>query len=137
MRAAILTGYNEPLMIEEVTAAAMGARDVRVHIDASGVCHSDLSVANGNVPMGHPMILGHEGAGTVARRRVRGRTRGEAATASSRRSCPRAANCLFCLRDQSQLCERHGCALDAAEGHAARRQQRHRDDAVSAPSPTR
>jgi D-arabinose 1-dehydrogenase-like Zn-dependent alcohol dehydrogenase len=52
MRAAILTGYNEPMVVEEVAAAAMGPRDVLVHIDASGVCHSDLSMANGNEPRG-------------------------------------------------------------------------------------
>ena len=39
MRAAILTAYNEPMVIEDVTAAAMGTRDALVHIEASGVCH--------------------------------------------------------------------------------------------------
>src|SRR4051794_10203450 len=65
MRAAILTAYNEPLVIEDVTAPEIGPHDVLVHIDASGVCHSDLSFANGSVPLPPPVILGHEGAGTV------------------------------------------------------------------------
>ena len=48
MRAAILTGYNEPLVDRGGHARRRsGPRDVVVHIDASGVCHSDLSVANG------------------------------------------------------------------------------------------
>ena len=65
MRAAILTAYNEPLVIEDVSAPAIGPHDALVHIDASGVCHSDLSFANGSVPLPPPVILGHEGAGTV------------------------------------------------------------------------
>ena len=78
------------MVIEEVAAPAIGPHDVLVHIDASGVCHSDLSFANGNVPLPPPVILGHEGAGTVLAVgsdvvRVRW------ATVSSRRSRPRAA----------------------------------------------
>ena len=65
MRAAVLNGYNEPLVIEELREPALGPRDVRVQIDASGVCHSDLTVQRGGVPMPVPLILGHEGAGTV------------------------------------------------------------------------
>ena len=32
---------------------------------ASGVCHSDLSVLNGTIPLPTPIVLGHEGAGIV------------------------------------------------------------------------
>ena len=56
MRAAILTAYNEPMVIEEITAAPMGTRDVLVHIDASGVCHSDLSMWNGSLPLPPPAL---------------------------------------------------------------------------------
>ena len=65
MRAAVLQAYNEPMVIEEITLADLGPRSVRIHVDASGVCHSDLTAAQGKVPMGTPLILGHEGAGTV------------------------------------------------------------------------
>ena len=66
MRAAILTAYNEPLVDRGGHARRpSGPHDVLVHIDASGVCHSDLSFANGSVPLPPPVILGHEGAGTV------------------------------------------------------------------------
>ena len=89
MRAAILTAYNEPLVIEEVSTPAIGPHDVLVHIDASGVCHSDLSFAKGNVPLPPPVILGHEGAGTVLA--VGTSLASRWASASSRRSRPRAA----------------------------------------------
>lgn len=32
---------------------------------ATGVCHSDVGVYTGHLPTRRPIILGHEGAGTV------------------------------------------------------------------------
>ncbi|MEX1009088.1 MAG: Zn-dependent alcohol dehydrogenase [Acidimicrobiia bacterium] len=107
MRAAILQAYNEPLVVEEIKLADLGPRSVRVHVDASGVCHSDLSAQQGKVPMGTPLILGHEGAGTVLAigpevARVKP---GDRIIASFVPAC---GNCFFCLNDQSQLCEGMG-----------------------------
>jgi len=65
MRAAILTSYDEPLTIEDLEPRPLGPRDMRVRIDACGVCHSDLTIARGGMPIPLPAILGHEGAGTV------------------------------------------------------------------------
>src|SRR5262249_51424170 len=65
MRAAIFVENDQPLVVEDVTPNPPGARDVVVRITASGVCHSDLSVINGTLPMPPPAILGHEGAGVV------------------------------------------------------------------------
>ena len=65
MRAAVLNAYNEPLVIEDLSAPNLGPNEVRVRIEASGVCHSDLTVQKGGVPMPPPLILGHEGSGTV------------------------------------------------------------------------
>jgi Zn-dependent alcohol dehydrogenase len=65
MKAAVLTEYNEPLVVEEITLGKLGPRSVHLKVDASGVCHSDLSAFDGKVPMGTPLILGHEGTGTV------------------------------------------------------------------------
>ena len=42
-----------------------GPREVRVRTVASGVCHSDLHVVEGALPMPPPCILGHEPAGVV------------------------------------------------------------------------
>ena len=65
MRAAIFVGQDLDLSVEDVTSTPPGPRDVVVRIEASGVCHSDLSVIDGKLPVGAPCILGHEGAGTV------------------------------------------------------------------------
>lgn len=39
--------------------------EVRVKIEAAGLCHSDVSVLNGTIMFPPPVVLGHEGAGVV------------------------------------------------------------------------
>jgi alcohol dehydrogenase len=56
---------SRPLSIETVTLDAPGPGEVRVAIKAAGLCHSDLSVINGDRPRPMPMALGHEAAGIV------------------------------------------------------------------------
>lgn len=56
---------SRPLSIETVTLDAPGPGEVRVVIKAAGLCHSDLSVINGDRPRPLPMALGHEAAGVV------------------------------------------------------------------------
>lgn len=65
MRAAVLYGWNEPFKVEEVELEAPRQGEVRVKLAASGVCHSDLSIQRGILPMPPPRIIGHEGAGIV------------------------------------------------------------------------
>lgn len=56
---------SRPLKIETVTLDDPGPGEVRVAIKAAGLCHSDLSVINGDRPRPLPMALGHEAAGIV------------------------------------------------------------------------
>ena len=56
---------SRPLAIEELELAAPGPGEVLVKIKAAGLCHSDLSVINGDRPRPLPMALGHEAAGIV------------------------------------------------------------------------
>jgi S-(hydroxymethyl)glutathione dehydrogenase/alcohol dehydrogenase len=56
---------NEPLVIENVQVDKPGPGEVLVRTVASGVCHSDLHVIEGSLPMPPPTILGHEPAGVV------------------------------------------------------------------------
>ena len=65
MRAAVLWQWNEPFAVEEVQLAGPRQGEVRVKVAASGVCHSDLSIQRGILPMPPPRIIGHEGAGIV------------------------------------------------------------------------
>ncbi|MEQ1841254.1 MAG: zinc-binding dehydrogenase, partial [Verrucomicrobiales bacterium] len=63
--AAVLHQSGEPLRIERVEVLPPGPAEVQVRIEAAGVCHSDLHVMKGDLPMKTPIILGHEGAGVV------------------------------------------------------------------------
>lgn len=56
---------SRPLSIETVTLDPPGPGEVLVAIRAASLCHSDLSVINGDRPRPLPMALGHEAAGVV------------------------------------------------------------------------
>jgi len=56
---------SRPLEIVEVDLDPPGEGEVLIRVRAAGLCHSDLSVIDGNRPRPLPMVLGHEGAGTV------------------------------------------------------------------------
>src|ERR1700736_6661538 len=64
-RAAVLRSVGSPLAIEEIHLPAPAEGEVHVRLAAAGVCHSDLSLANGTLVQPVPAVLGHEGAGTV------------------------------------------------------------------------
>ncbi|NQV22172.1 MAG: alcohol dehydrogenase catalytic domain-containing protein [Rhodospirillales bacterium] len=54
-----------PLVVQEVDLAPPGPGEVLIKIAAAGLCHSDLSVIDGNRPRPTPMVLGHEASGVV------------------------------------------------------------------------
>ncbi len=56
---------SRPLAIETLDLGEPGKGEVLVRIAAAGLCHSDLSVINGDRPRPVPMALGHEAAGVV------------------------------------------------------------------------
>ena len=73
IRAAVLNAMGtptpyaktRPLTIEEIDLRAPGPGEILVRMGAAGLCHSDLSVINGDRPRPTPMALGHEAAGVV------------------------------------------------------------------------
>jgi alcohol dehydrogenase len=65
MGASLPYAQSKPLKIEEVELRAPGPGEVLVRMGAAGLCHSDLSVINGDRPRPTPMALGHEAAGVV------------------------------------------------------------------------
>lgn len=56
---------SRPLTIREIELDDPGPGEVRVRVLAAGLCHSDLSVINGDRPRPLPMVIGHESAGEV------------------------------------------------------------------------
>jgi propanol-preferring alcohol dehydrogenase len=70
MKAAVLREFKTPLTIEDVDQPRPDAEEVLLEVEACGVCHSDLHVADGDWPQlvpitKRPLILGHEIAGRV------------------------------------------------------------------------
>ncbi|MDG4765228.1 alcohol dehydrogenase catalytic domain-containing protein [Solwaraspora sp. WMMD406] len=56
---------SAPVAVEELTLGAPRAGELLVAVRTAGVCHSDLSVVDGNRVRPLPMALGHEAAGVV------------------------------------------------------------------------
>jgi S-(hydroxymethyl)glutathione dehydrogenase/alcohol dehydrogenase len=65
MKAAVLYGANQPLVIEDIDIDEPQAGEVLLKTSASGVCHSDLHFMEGKWMFPAPGVLGHESAGVV------------------------------------------------------------------------
>jgi S-(hydroxymethyl)glutathione dehydrogenase/alcohol dehydrogenase len=65
VRAAVLRDIAAPLRVEEIALPAPGLGQVRLRMVATGVCHSDLSLARGTLVQATPAVLGHEGSARV------------------------------------------------------------------------
>jgi propanol-preferring alcohol dehydrogenase len=50
MKAAILPGFGQALSVEEVPVPSPKDDEVLIQVEACGVCHSDLHVADGDQP---------------------------------------------------------------------------------------
>ncbi|MEV0251056.1 alcohol dehydrogenase catalytic domain-containing protein [Nocardia sp. NPDC050712] len=59
--------HSKPLSVAQLELGEPGPSELLVRIEAAGVCHSDLSVVDGNRVRPLPMLLGHEAAGLVVR----------------------------------------------------------------------
>lgn len=120
MKAAVLRRMGQPrpytdsmpLVVESVTLAPPGPHEVRVRIAAAGLCHSDLSVIDGNRPRPMPMVLGHEAAGEVldVGPAVTDLVPGDHVVFAF---VPQCGHCLPCQTGRPALCE-PGAAANAA-----------------------
>lgn len=107
MRAAVLTAFNEPLTVHEILERPLGPTDVRVRVDASGICGSDISNYKGLRQPPLPVIQGHECAGTVLEvgGDVHHLRSGDRVIASPQGVC---GSCWYCVRDKTNLCAHGG-----------------------------
>ena len=120
IRAAVLTqiglpppyANSRPLRIETLDLAPPGPGEVLVKIAAAGLCHSDLSVINGDRPRPLPMALGHEAAGVILETApdVTTLRPGDHVVLVFVPSCGR---CLPCMEGRPALCE-PGAAANTA-----------------------
>jgi len=120
MKAAVLHELKKPLVIEEVERPSPGENEVLIRVEASGVCHSDLHIIEGDWKqfggiIKLPLIPGHEVAGRVAEvgQGVRDLKVGD------RVGVPwiywTCGECEFCREGYENLCSRQkitGCTVD-------------------------
>ncbi len=66
-RAAVVHEFGRPLSVEAVPAVGLTAGQIRVKVEASGLCHTDIHAACGDWPVkpSPPFVPGHEGVGIV------------------------------------------------------------------------
>ncbi|KUH80742.1 MULTISPECIES: NDMA-dependent alcohol dehydrogenase [unclassified Mycobacterium] len=65
-KGALIWEFNQPWSIEEIEIGDPVKDEVKVQMEASGMCHSDHHLVTGGIPMaGFPVLGGHEGAGIV------------------------------------------------------------------------
>lgn len=103
MKAAVLRAWKTPLEIEDVDISKPGPREVLVQTKATGVCHSDLHVIDGGLPLAPPVILGHEPAGIVEAvgSEVTAFRKGDPVIGCLSAFC---GNCEFCATGRPNLC---------------------------------
>ena len=115
MLAAVLRETGTPLSLEQVELDEPGPGEVRVRIEAAGVCHSDLHYVNGDLPARLPLVVGHEGAGVVEA--LGPRTTGRVAVGDrvALQWRPRCGECPACVAGNPVLC-RFGRVLATTNG---------------------
>lgn len=65
-KGALLWGIDQPWKIEEIEIGDPRVGEVKVRIEAAGICHSDHHLITGAMPMpAFPIMGGHEGSGVV------------------------------------------------------------------------
>ena len=105
MKAAVLRAVGEPLLIEEVPTPSPGPGELLVKVAGAGVCHSDVHLKDGSIPLSRvPIILGHENAGWVEQpgSGVTDFEHGDPVVVYGGWGC---GSCRFCLGGQEQLCD--------------------------------
>ena len=66
-RAAVVKSFGDPLVVEQVERLALEPGQIRVKVEAAGLCHTDIHAANGDWPVkpSPPFVPGHESVGLV------------------------------------------------------------------------
>ena len=105
MRATQLIDYGKPLELRDIPTPDPGPGEVLIRIGGSGVCHSDLHMISGDLPIlpSLPWTLGHENAGWVEAvgPGVTGLDLGTPVAVFGGWGC---GTCRFCLSGHEQLC---------------------------------
>jgi S-(hydroxymethyl)glutathione dehydrogenase / alcohol dehydrogenase len=118
VRAAILHQVGGSPEVVELELVPPGPGQVRVQLHATGVCHSDLSLAAGRMRHAMPVVLGHEGAGRVVELGD-GVTQVQLGDPVVFNWAPACHACWFCENGEPYLCQNAGRAWNRPYGHLA------------------
>ena len=109
-KAAIFTGINQPLVLDEIQVDDPKAGEVMIKLDATGLCHTEIwYMSGGDTTTRDNSILGHEGCGTVVKVGA-GVTELQEGDRVVPIYIPECGHCRECLSDDTNLCS----ALDDA-----------------------
>ncbi len=102
-RAALLREKDSPILVREIGLEPPGPGEVLVKMEMAGLCRSDLNAITGHTRYAMPLVLGHEGAGTVMEvgPDTEGIKAGDRVALSWAAYCGR---CYFCRRQETHLC---------------------------------
>lgn len=65
-KGALIWEFNQPWSVEEIEIGDPRKDEVKIQMEAAGMCRSDHHLVKGDIPMaGFPVLGGHEGAGIV------------------------------------------------------------------------
>ncbi|GAA3046161.1 alcohol dehydrogenase AdhP [Streptomyces roseofulvus] len=135
MKAAVVKSLGEPLVLEERPDPLPGPGQVRIRVEASGLCHTDIHAAHGDWPVKPtpPFVPGHEGVGIVE-------ALGEGVTHLSpgqRVAVPwlgwACGRCEHCLTGWETLCEEQINTGYGTDGAYAEKMLAHADFALPVP----
>ena len=103
MRAAICYEFGQPLKVEDVTLDPPQRGEVKIRVEATAICHSDVHYMKGEWATSLPFIPGHETAGVVEEvgEDVTMAQPGDRVVVSLLRSCGR---CEYCQSGMPQHC---------------------------------
>jgi propanol-preferring alcohol dehydrogenase len=103
VRAMLLDRAGAPLREAEIPQRELRPEEIRIRVDACGVCRTDLHIRDGELRHPSlPLVLGHEIVGTVVE--------GGGAAVGSRVGVPwlgwTCGECAYCLSGRENLCDR-------------------------------
>jgi S-(hydroxymethyl)mycothiol dehydrogenase len=103
VRGVIARAKGEPVEVTDIVVPDPGPGEVKVRVQACGVCHTDLHYREGGINDEFPFLLGHEAAGVVdvVGPGVTNLAEGDFVILNWRAVC---GECRSCLRGKPQYC---------------------------------
>ncbi|MCS5497017.1 zinc-dependent alcohol dehydrogenase [Cnuibacter physcomitrellae] len=108
MRAAVVTAFDEPVVVENRAVPRPGPGQVLVRLEACGLCHTDIHAMRGDWPVrpSLPFVPGHEGVGIIERLGDGVETRWVGQRVAMPWLGHACGECRYCVSGRENLCEK-------------------------------